>query len=80
MIFTQLAVQAILHPVFTALYALFCVDLRSPRAYVFLAEDDSSQSRNVPNYVIKLIFNWPVKHFSSHGLSTGLSTFSSNHF
>ena len=34
-------------------HAVFRFSLKGPRAQIFFAEDDSSQSRNVYNYVIK---------------------------
>ena len=50
----------------------FVLVLKGPRAHIFFAEDDSSQSRNVPNYVITT----GLSHFSlNYGFSTGLSNY-----
>ena len=40
--FTLLGISPLPHDV-------FCFSLKGPRAHIFFAEDDSSQSRNVPN-------------------------------
>ena len=58
---------------------MFHFSLKGLRAYIFFAEDvedednaedDSSQSRHVPNYVItEYFFNWTVKLFYNYGFS-----------
>ena len=44
---------------------MFRFSLKGPRAHIFFAKDDSSQSRNVLNYVIitnyLIFFNWTVE-------------------
>ena len=52
---------------------MFRFSLKGPRAHIFFAEDDSSQSRNVLNYVIitnyLIFFQLDCRTFSNHGLS-----------
>ena len=44
--------------------AVFHFSLKGPRAHILFAEDDSSQSRNVPNYVRTKDFQLDCQNFS----------------
>ena len=56
-------------------HAVFCFSLKGPHAHISFAEDDSSQSRNVLNYAVKLklIFNWTVKLFFFNHIIMGFN-------